>query len=130
MICIGVIILLNLFYFSPYLFFNKTIIAYDLLTHIQPWRAFTNPDHQNIMMGDVILQIAPWRSLYRDSLLSGEIPFWNPYSSGGKPFMANHMSGVFYPFNLIFLILSVDDGFLLFLILHKIVTGLGMYFFT
>jgi hypothetical protein len=125
---IFLIFLFSLVYFLPYLRFDKTMVPYDLMSHIQPWAAQGSISYQNIMMGDVILQFAPWHVLYRNAWLSGEIPFWNPYSAGGTPFLANHMSGIFYPFNLIFLFLPLDTGFTVFGLLHKFITGLGMFF--
>ena len=128
LIAIILILLFSLIYFLPYLRFDKTMVPYDLMSHIQPWAAQGAVSYKNVMMGDVILQFAPWHVLYRNALLSGEIPFWNPYSAGGTPFLANHMSGVFYPFNLIFLVLPLDAGFTVFGLLHKFITGLGMFF--
>jgi hypothetical protein len=113
-------------YFRPYLFTGKTLLPYDLLATVQPWLHRAQPV-QNKLMGDVLFQYVPWRTLYRQALLSGEMPFWNPYTFGGMPFMANLQSGVFYPFNLLFLPGSIATGFLLFLSAHLLSAMLGMY---
>lgn len=123
----GLLLLLALLYFAPYLGTGKTMLPYDLLTNLQPWSALGKLKPQNLMMGDVLLINIPWHSLYRQALLSGEVPFWNPYNGGGAAFMANHMSAVFYPFSMFFLLPSVETAFLLFGIFHKFTTGFGMY---
>jgi hypothetical protein len=40
-----------------------------------------------------------------DSLMHREIPFWNPYTLTGLPFLAEYQWGIFYPFNLLRLII-------------------------
>ncbi len=101
-------------------------LPYDMLARIAPWRERVPAPH-NSMMGDVLFQYLPWRSLYRTALSQGELPLWNPYSFGGMPFLANHQSQVLYPPNLLFLIGSLETGLLLFLLAHLLIGGLGMY---
>lgn len=124
---IGVVLLATIVYFSPYLFTGKTLIAYDLLTQVAPWRDLDSQKPQNWMMGDVITAHAPWRYLYREAYLSGEVPFWNPYTYGGIPFLAYHQTGVLYPPNWIFLLVSVETAFTIFLFAHVLISGLAMY---
>ena len=68
-ICVGLIILFSALYFFPYIIQNKTMVAYDLLFNIQPWKSLANISYKNTMMGDVILQFAPWHVLYRNAFL-------------------------------------------------------------
>lgn len=121
------ILLVTMIYFQPYLFTGKTLIAYDLLNFLPPWYSVDRSDLQNRMMGDVITAHVPWRYLYREGYFSGEIPFWNPYSYGGIPFMAYHQPGVLYPPNLIFLLVNVETGVTIYLFAHIYISGLGMY---
>jgi hypothetical protein len=123
----GIILSITYIYFQPYLFTGKTIIPYDLLHSLPPWNSVEQSAVQNQMMGDVITAHAPWRYLYRAAYRSGEIPFWNPYSYGGMPFLAYHQTGVLYPPNLIFVLVSVETGFTLYLMFHLYISGLGMY---
>jgi hypothetical protein len=123
----AIILLVTYIYFQPYLFTGKTIIPYDLLHSLPPWNSVERSAVQNQVMGDVITAHAPWRYLYRAAYRSGEIPFWNPYSYGGMPFLAYHQTGVLYPPNLIFVLVSVETGFTLYLMFHLYISGLGMY---
>jgi hypothetical protein len=126
-LCGFALLIATLTYFGPYLFSGKTLIPYDLLSIMSPWRGSGIPEPQNWMMGDIVRLYVPWRTLYRQALLSGEMPFWNPYTFSGMPFMANQQSSVFYPFSLIFLLNSLETAFTIFLALHLFITGLGMY---
>lgn len=40
-----------------------------------------------------------------EQLRAGEFPFWNPYQHGGSPFFATAQHLLFYPLNLLFLVL-------------------------
>jgi hypothetical protein len=126
-LAVGGLLLATLLYFSPYLFSGKTVVPYDLLLQMPPWHTLATEPPQNWAMADVIRQYVPWRILYRQALLSGEIPFWNPYTFNGMPFLANHQSDVLYPFNLLFLIPSLDTAYILFLMVHVFLAGSGMY---
>jgi hypothetical protein len=125
-LAVGALIGANLAAFGRYWFTGQTLLPYDLLSILAPWRGPASPP-QNGMMSDVLVQYVPWRTLYREALRAGELPFWNPYTLGGMPFFANQQSGVLYPFNLLFLPLSLETGFLVFVSLHVLLTGLGMY---
>ena len=119
---IGVVLL----YFSPYLFSGQTLVPYDLLAILSPWN-IDGTVVQNSLLSDIVRQYLPWRQLYAEALRSGELPFWNPYTFSGMPFMANLQSAIFYPLNLIFLLPSLDTAFLLFLGVHLLLSGVGMY---
>ena len=48
----------------------------------------------------------PLKLYTADRLRAGEIPFWNPLSGSGEPWLGNGQAGVFYPPSLLFLISS------------------------
>lgn len=114
-------------YFLPYLGTGKTFLPYDLLQQFAPWHNLGTSSPQNWMMSDSLVQYLPWRNLYRQALLSGQIPWWNPYLFAGMPFVANGQSALFYPFSLLFLPFSLETGMLVFLALHQFITGFGMF---
>lgn len=124
---VAVLWLTAVMFFLPYLISGKTLIAYDILSIVAPWRALGQVEPQNNLMSDVIRLQVPWHTLLRDALAQGEIPFWNHYVFGGMPFMANQQSGVFYPFNYIFQFVTIETGFLIYTMLHLFLAGLGMY---
>lgn len=51
----------------------------------------------------------PTQSFAASQLAIGKIPFWNPYSLGGMPFLADIQVGFWYPFNRL-LGLSLDES--------------------
>ncbi|MCH7952240.1 YfhO family protein [Patescibacteria group bacterium] len=55
---------------------------------------------------DAIREIYPWRELAVNLLKNGELPLWNPYAFSGTPLLANMQSAIFYPVNVIFLLIQ------------------------
>ncbi len=68
----------------------------------------------------------PYLQFYTETLKNLEIPFWNPYLSCGTPFMAMLQTQVFYPFNLLFVILPFPAALNIHIIIHTCLAG----FFT
>ncbi len=67
----------------------------------------------------------PRRWMLHDAWVRGVIPFWNPWTFCGAPFLADPQAGVLYPPN--WLLLPVDPGVQLgvFLFLHAAFGGIG-----
>ena len=72
----------------------------------------------------------PLAAHLKQSLLSGEIPHWNPLSSCGLPFLAQWNTMVCYPGSILLFVgpLSFSLGF--FCLLHLLLGGVGMYQLT
>jgi len=68
---------------------------------------------------------------FGDNMLkNGTLPFWEPYTFSGNPFILNAVTFIFYPINLIiFSIFPVYLGFGYNFILHTFLAGLFMYIF-
>ncbi len=78
----------------------------------------------------------PTQSLAASELANGRIPFWNPYSIGGMPFLADIQVGFWYPFNRL-LGLSLDEGGMIspwfyqaILFMHFFIMQINFYFFA
>lgn len=63
---------------------------------------------------------------YREAILSGELPLWNPYSDCGAPFLAQWGTMVLYPFSLLMVILPMPWSLGFFCLLHFWIGGMGM----
>ncbi|MCD6048815.1 MAG: hypothetical protein K0Q55_218 [Verrucomicrobia bacterium] len=63
---------------------------------------------------------------YRESILSGELPLWNPYSDCGAPFLAQWGTMVLYPFSLLMVIFPMPWALGFFCLLHFWIGGMGM----
>lgn len=90
-----------------------------------------------LFWGTSSLQFIPWRSLALESLVSGELPFWNPYNGLGTPLLANYQLAFFYPPNWLQLpfylgwgVKGVSFSYNLLVPLHLIWAAIGMSFFT
>jgi hypothetical protein len=55
---------------------------------------------------------------------------WNPFQSGGQPFIANGETALFYPPHWLFLILDLDSALRAVLIINMVLGAVGMFLFT
>jgi hypothetical protein len=60
-----------------------------------------------------------YKTYYREALLSGHLPLWNPYVGLGRPFMADIETASLYPPNLLVLFLGVYPGTAACVLLHQ-----------
>jgi len=70
-----------------------------------------------------------WRYFGFDTLSKGILPLWNPYACCGIPFIAGVQSAIFYPLNLIFLILPIHAAINYSIILHVFLSGVFTYLY-
>ncbi len=68
----------------------------------------------------------PFMQFAHDSFWRGEIPFWNPLSNCGAPFLAQWGTMALYPFSLIYLLLPLPWSLGLFCLAHLWLGGVGM----
>jgi len=81
---------------------------------------------RRLFWGLPLLQFVPWRVLVRDSLFAGHLPLWTDALGMGAPLLANLQSAVFYPPNLLALLLPPDYVIGVLAVLHLSLGGLGM----
>ncbi len=74
-------------------------------------------------------QLFYWRYFGFNTLAKGTIPLWNPYIYGGTPFVGGVQSAIFYPLNLIFLIVPIYVAINYSIILHVFLSGVFTYLF-
>jgi len=65
--------------------------------------------------------------MLRETVLAGELPYWNRWIGAGQPMAANPAYQVFYPPVWLILLPSFDYGFNLFLLLHLYIAAWGTY---
>ncbi len=75
----------------------------------------------------------PFQAFIQDSIRHGQLPFWNPYTFGGMPFLADIQVGFFYPFNLILSLFAPHHGLPvkameIQIIFHFFIAQVSMYF--
>ena len=76
---------------------------------------------------DSLVYFYPNAVYLADRLREGQIPLWNPYLFAGVPFLANSQAGVFYPFNLLYLIGPVSRIYAYLVVGHVWLLTLGFY---
>lgn len=106
--------------YIPYLFFF-------LLTIIYFKNVFFLPPGKIIFGMDTADQFFFWKSYLTDNLRQGIIPFWNPYSFSGTPFLAHPSVAPFYPFTLIFFIRPMGNALLIYLFIHLLLAAIFSY---
>jgi len=124
------LVVLAVAFFGRAVFTGRVLLPLDVLLVMVPWKfqAHQFPWFliaQNPMI-DPIQQYYPWRHFAVESLRHGTIPLWNPYAFCGTPFVANMQSAVFYPPNLLFLVMPVGLGFTATVVLHCALAGIFM----
>jgi len=77
---------------------------------------------------DITVTHYPNAYYLKEALLKGEIPLWSPTILSGYPFIANPLSGMWYPPGWLALLLPLPMGFNLVAALHVLWGGLGMYY--
>lgn len=81
---------------------------------------------------DFIEYVYPVQTFAANHLAQGTLPFWNPFTFNGMPFLADAQVGFFYPGNML-LALFASDGHLpvaalqFVVILHFFIAQAGMY---
>lgn len=129
-------------FFLVFIFFWKFFlkglvpIPSDLIVGIYyPWR-----DHlwdnfvagvpfKNGLLSDIVSIIYPWRIYGIELLRRGIWPLWIPQALAGVPLLANFQSGLFYPFNLLFLIFSNITAWSFYIILQPILASIFCFLF-
>ncbi len=69
----------------------------------------------------------PMRWILSESLRAGELPLWNPNVGMGYPLLANFQSGVFYPPNLVFIVLPFFAAVSALFLSHYLIASTGFY---
>ncbi len=76
---------------------------------------------------DLSGQFLAWREFGFSQLRSGHLALWNPYVFSGAPYVGGFQSGMFYPPNLLHLILPTNMAINALIALHIFLTGAFMY---
>lgn len=61
------------------------------------------------------------------AIRSGELPLWDPLAQGGQPFLGDPQSTVFYPSNLLYLVLPPLAAFNISIVLQYLLCAFGAY---
>jgi hypothetical protein len=106
-----------------------------LLAGLFFWRLWLMPGgflyRPNSVYSDLTITHWPNALFIRRSLATwGQVPLWRHLILGGEPFAANPLSGLWYPPNLLLLVLPLTFAFNLLFVLHTAWAGWGTYRLT
>lgn len=130
----------SLLFIIVLIFFYPVIKGYipfpgDLMVNLNPYNTISFNGYApggvpNKAQGiDVIKELYPWKFFAVNMLKSGQVPLWNPYNFSGNPLMANFQSGSFYPLNFLFLILSFNSAWTIYIFLIPLLAAFFLYVF-
>lgn len=92
---------------------------------------FLHPGYVLTPASDIYGQYSVWNAILRHLLLTVHtFPFWNIYEFGGSPFLANPLLGIFYPPNIVYLLISSDAVFGFMFAFDTLLIGIFTYFFA
>ncbi len=105
MAVIGILILLVIVFLAP-------ILAFDKLSYwgVRDWGLF---------------QVG--REVSREAAVSGQVPLWDPYSCGGRPFLENPQHPMFSPSTILLILFGTMPGIKLSILLYFCIGAAGMY---
>jgi hypothetical protein len=83
----------------------------------------------NFWFRDLFVYHFPMKKIVRDTIASGQFPWWNPWWGGGQPMIANPAYEIFYPPQWLIFIGSYPFGFALHIVAHVVIALVGMYAF-
>ncbi len=136
LIYVGIIFLLVIGFFYQTFIFGKLPVPTDSLVGLyHPWRDYYSEQYprgipfKNFLITDPVRQQIPWRKLVIDEFKAGKIPLWNPFNFSGTQLSGNIQAGAFYPFNLIFFVLSFPAGWSVLIILEPLLAGIFLYIY-
>lgn len=85
--------------------------------------------NESLAGGDLVNHFIPIKSQVVEQVRSGQFPHWNPLIFSGRPLQGDIQTGVFYPPNLLFLILPPNRAFDVLTLLHYMLLGTGAFLF-
>lgn len=95
------------FYYWEVVFAGQLVSASDLVNYLYPPWSLTPPEGfvpANPALADSVVSLGPAMSFVRDSLWSGQLPLWNPYTEFGNPFWAQSQWGLLSPVHIPYLL--------------------------
>lgn len=85
---------------------------------------------QTSIYSDLTISHLPYAEFIRDCLFTyGRLPLWYSGLFGGIPLIAHPLSGIWYPFGWMTILLPTPEGFNLAFAFHMFIAGYGMYKF-
>lgn len=85
---------------------------------------------EGFLYGDNLSQRIPNLRFFKQEVLQGRIPLWNPFILAGIPFLADLSNNLFAPTNLFYLILPVPVALSLLVVVYVWLAAAGTYIYV
>ena len=107
---------------------GRTLIPSGFLYQNLPWKT-ANPGLAGdpAQQYDSVYQFYPWAHFFKESILEGRLPLWNPYNYLGAPFLANPQTALLFPLTWLHLFFPLPFSFTLIFVLKVALSLSGMY---
>lgn len=132
---IAFFIFLTVIAFRQYLFGGLVPIQFNLLpAFYSPWKFESWAGYErgvpNKPIGtDNPKLFYPYRAFTTEEFKAGRLPLWNPYVFSGNVHAATYQAAVWYPLNLLYLVLPQADAWSVLILLQPILVGWFTYLF-
>src|SRR4030042_1414002 len=104
------------------IFFIAVLVVSFLLPTVFNGRAY--------LYGDNLSHQFPTLTFYKQEVLRGRIPLWNPYILGGVPYLADPTHNTFAPTNLFYLIFPIHVGMMFNLFFFLFIAEMFTYLYV
>ncbi len=128
-----ILISLLIIYFYKVVFFGRALSSTDSLYKFPPFKSYAPHGFEhssNPLLYDQTAQFYPFLFFARQEIRSGHLPLWNPYIMMGMPFVADAISAVLYPINIVFYTFPFKDAFAISAFRRLFIAGFGMFLFA
>lgn len=98
-------------------------IFYTVLRIFHPSATHVNP----LISHDLYKYYYQMYHYAAERILAGDFPLWNPWQACGEPFMATHQCGLFYPPNIVYLLMPTHIALGVAFLIHLILSGVYTY---
>ncbi|MBI4244675.1 MAG: YfhO family protein [Planctomycetes bacterium] len=119
-------------FFYPYLFDGKVVVSFQTCKDNsfflqEKWLQETSVI-PTFPCYDILTLFYPYKEEIRRSLSEGYIPLWNSHALGGMPFVANTLTGYFYPLNILLAVFSTPVAVTIISVINVLILACGIYF--
>jgi len=128
----GLLLVITILYFWPFVLRGEIIAPTDLLLRYPPWSVIAPEGfvEKNILRSDIVDAYLPTLKSIREGVRDGDIPLWTPMKALGRPLASTLDSSYFHPLTFLTVTLfPLAEGYSLLVMAKLFLAGAFMYLF-
>ncbi len=102
-------------------------LAYAILILVIFWGVLSPPEGKILFGPDITRYHYFQRQFLGNAIREGSVPWWNPFTMMGVPYLEHPQIPVWYPPNLLFVLLPTNIAISWYIALHLFLAMIGMY---